>query len=65
MENTTALPTMDERQTERRKENKPIAFQNRRVNEWRRAADRKEREGLPVSAMMFRNEAFMVENEQL
>ena len=63
MENTTALPNTDQRQHgERRKEQKAIGFVDRRYF-WRRAADRMERQGRPVTAILFRNEAFQVESE--
>lgn len=50
-------------QPERRKESKAIAFEDRRASDWRRAADRMERAGLPVAALIFKNEAFLVESE--
>ena len=53
----------DQRQHgERRKENKAIGFVDRRAF-WRRAADRMERDGRPVTALFFRNEAAIEEAE--
>ena len=57
--------TPERRQDERRKENKLIAFQDRRVQEWRRAADRAEHAGEPVKAQMFRNTAWAIEQENI
>jgi hypothetical protein len=56
--------THEQRQHERRTERKLIDFQDRRIGEWRRAADRAEREGKPVTASMFRNEAYFLELER-
>jgi hypothetical protein len=52
-------------QIERRKENKLISFQDRRGPDLRRIADRYERAGQPVTAQLFRNEAYRAEQESL
>lgn len=64
MENTTALPngTNERQHGERRKEQRAIEFMDRRTF-WRRAADRMERAGRPVTALFFNNEAALVESE--
>lgn len=65
MENTTAMPIerRPEQQTERRKENKLIAFKDRRAGEYHRAADRAERQGEPVKAALFQHLAYLTEQE--
>ncbi len=71
MENTTAIlnGTEQRQQTERRTENKPIGFQDRRAYDWRRAADRHalahEGPGESTVAIFFRNEAYRLERESL
>lgn len=62
MENTTVV-AIGNAPVERRKENKLITFQDRRVFECQRAANHAERLGHPVSATMFRNEAYRIEQE--
>lgn len=46
---------------ERRKEPRMVTYQDRRIAEWRRAADRHEAEGNITTAMMFRNDALRLE----
>lgn len=38
-----------------------VTYQDRRIAEWRRAADRHEAEGNTTTAMMFRNDALRLE----
>lgn len=64
----TAMPIVDRRQRpERRKEARAIAFEDRRAQDWRRAADRHahahEGPGESTVAIFFRNEAFRIESE--
>ncbi len=54
---------IERRQGERRKENRLVAFQDRRVEEYRRAADRHEAAGNPLTAQLWRNEAYLLERE--
>lgn len=68
MKNTNAVPQMlldngRGQEGDRRKESKLLTFQDRRADEWRRAADRHARAGESILAMMFRNEAVFVEAE--
>jgi hypothetical protein len=65
MDIQTAVPEIfvDRRKrAERRREQRPVV-EDRRATDWRRAADRMERDGRPVTALFFRNEAARVEGE--
>jgi len=42
-----------------------IALQDRRAEEWRRSAGRRESDRQPVTALLFRNEAFRIENPEI
>lgn len=58
------VPTMERRQhADRRKEHRHAPIPDRRAQDWRRAADRMERAGRPVTALFFNNEAALVEGE--
>ena len=56
----TALPNAIERQSE---QHKLIQLRCRRASEWRAAADRMEAAGQPGTALLFRNEAYRIEQE--
>lgn len=57
-------PGVDRRQhADRRKEHHHAPIPDRRAQDWRRAADRMERAGRPVTALFFNNEAALVESE--
>lgn len=47
---------------ERRKERKPIDFQERRVEELLRAAESLERRGQTATALLMRNEVWKIQN---
>jgi len=56
-------PAIERRQAkERRTQNRLLDFEDRRVIEWRRAADRHEAAGNTTTAMLFRNDALRLEN---
>ena len=57
MENHAAVPKPESKAA------KLLAFQDHRVQELRAAADRAERAGHPVTAVMLRNAAFAIEQE--
>jgi len=61
MENQTALSSKEnERQSE---QNKLIQLRARRASEWRSAANRMDAAGQPGTALLFRNEAYRIEQE--
>ena len=59
MENTNALPTEN-----RRKAKEYMEFQDRRARIWRDAADRAEQRGESATALLFRNEAYFIEQDK-
>jgi len=50
--------------TERRHENKLLDFQDRRHIELRDAADRHDRDGHPIWAMLYRQDAYLLEHPE-
>jgi len=66
MTSLAELPNVIERRQDidRRKEQKAIDFEDRRIAEYRRAADRHEEAGNTATARMYRNDAYRLECEQ-